>query len=238
MSVYSTEHRLGGNDVNMFRRLRTSVMFELMQDVSEQQNVLHGLDSASIRERGLFWAVIRQCAAVSRMPGYGERITLETWPGKPRHMLFPRYFRLLDSSGDVLVSVSSVWTLVDIESRKMVSPEKYGIQAAYEITGNELPLPRPPEPVRDGDEVLFTVPFSYADINGHKNNTRYFDLAEDGSSAAAAGKQLSEILVEYSAEAHIGDEIVLCRSEGEGRYTVSGSEDGRKLFTVSLRYRE
>ena len=238
MNVYRTEQLLSSKDVNMFRRLRSSVLFELMQDIAEQQNELLGLGRAAAQELGLFWVLVRQRAEISRMPERGERITLETWPGRTRHMLFPRYYRMLDASEAVLLSAASVWTLVDRESRKMVSPEKYSLSIPCEVTGNEIALPRPMKFIRDGANGAFTVPFSYIDMNGHMNNARYLDLAEDGSAFAGSGKPLNEITVEYSAEAHVGDKLSLCRRETGSSAAVSGSSGGKKIFSAVLQYRE
>ena len=238
MSVYRTEYRLGTRDVNRDDRLRTSVMFELLQNAAEQQNEILDLGQAAMQKAGRFWAVVRQRAEIARMPGFGEVITLETWPGQPRHALFPRYYRILTASGQTLVSVSSLWAVVRLDSRTMEFPEEAEFHTASLITGNETALPRPIQCVREGSPDRFTVPFSCIDRNGHMNNARYFDLAEDGASAAAEGKELLEVAAEYNFEARLGERICLYRSESGGQCTVSGRSGGKRLFSVSLQYRE
>ena len=81
----------------------------------------------------------------------------------------------------------------------------------------------------------FTVPYSFVDLNGHMNNTRYFDLCEDCVGAAAAGRKLKGIGVEYQNEARLGETLTLrWGAEGES-YFLSG-ETGRSVFRMRLDY--
>ena len=77
------------------------------------------------------------------MPEYDETITLESWPGETMHLLFPRYYRVLDEKGAVLLSASALWALVDQETRRMVFPDRHGVVIEGEVTGHEIALPSP-----------------------------------------------------------------------------------------------
>ena len=99
------------------------------------------------------------------------------------------------------MKASALWGLVDEKSRKAVFPERYGIEIAGVETGKEIDLPGPIRKLACDREKRFEVPYSFVDLNGHMNNTRYFDLAEDCVGAAAGGKLLKEIRTEYVNEA-------------------------------------
>ena len=144
MSVYSTQLRLRNKDVNLHRKLRTSVLFELMQEASIRHTEELGMGREMTLDRGLLWMVTLQRAEIARMPEYDECITLESWPGETMHLLFPRYYRALDEKGETLLSASALWALVDQESRRMVFPDRYGIVIPGAVTGHEIALPSPP----------------------------------------------------------------------------------------------
>ena len=235
MSVYTTELRLRNKDVNLHRRLRTAMLFELMQEASIRHTEELGMGRKMTLDRGLLWMVTLQRAEIARMPEYDERIKLESWPGETMHLLFPRFYRVLDEEGNTLVSASALWALVDQESRRMIFPDRYGVHVEGCVTGNEIELPSPPRRAEGGSTGSFTVPYSYLDLNGHMNNTRYFDLAEDRIPAAAEGRDLKEIQVEYSSEARLGDTLSVTVEQDGDRFYVSG-ETEKKIFRMCMAY--
>lgn len=235
MSVYRTQLTLRNKDVNLYRRLRTSALFELLQEVSIRHTEELGAGRALTLDRGFLWMVTMQRAEIGRMPEYDERVTVETWPGETMHLLFPRYYRLLDEAGHVLVSASAIWGLVDRESRRMIFPDRYGIAITGEVTGHEIALPTPIKKAEGELAAFFTVPYSYLDLNGHMNNTRYFDLAEDHIPAPAEGRRLTGISAEYVSEARLGDRIALTVEQTEQDFILSGDTD-KRVFRMRLRY--
>ena len=235
MSVYTTELRLRNKDVNLHRRLRTAMLFELMQEASIRHTEELGMGRKMTLDRGLLWMVTLQRAEIARMPEYDECITLESWPGETMHLLFPRYYRVLDEGGNTLVSASALWALVDQETRRMIFPDRYGVHVEGCVTGHEIELPSPPRKAQGGEASRFTVPFSYLDLNGHMNNTRYFDLAEDLIPAAAEGRALREIQVEYSSEARLGDTLSITLEQDGGCFFISGDTE-KKIFRMRLCY--
>lgn len=235
MSVFSAQLRLRNKDVNMHRQLRTSTLFELMQEASIRHTEELGMGREMTLDRGLLWVVTHQQAEIGRMPEYDERITLESWPGKTLHLLFPRYYRVLDEGGNVLLRASALWALVDQNTRRMVFPDRYGVEIEGVVTGNEIDIPSTPRRAGEGAVHDFTVPFSYVDLNGHMNNTRYFDLAEDRIPAAAEGRSLRRVAVEYANEARLGDTLRITTEQTGGTYFISGDTE-KKTFRMMMAY--
>ena len=235
MSIYRTELKLCAKDEKTSGCLRISALFELLQEVSSAHNDELFIGDEALSGGELLWVIARQRAEISRMPEYGESITAETWLGCPRHALIPRYSRLLDLNGHVLVSACAVWTLMDKETRTMVFGDIPVLRQNAVLTGNECTFPAPVARVRQGSDSVFTVPPSYADKNGHMNNARYFDLAESLMPPAAKRGKLREAIAEYSDEVFPGDTIKLSWQENDGRLIISGRGE-KKLFSVSLEY--
>lgn len=235
MEKFAIRHKLGGNDVNMHMDLRTSSMFSLMQQAASMHCDALGLGPEHTIGRGFLWVITRQKAEIFSLPKYEDDIILETWPGTTKHVIFPRYYRFLDSSGRVLINASAVWTLIDAKTRSLATYDRHGISLEGLVTGEELTLPRAPQPIDFSSEHRFTVPFSYIDINGHMNNTRYFDLTEDLTEPAAAGDKLRSIVVEYSNEARLGETLSISIGQDGKRYYVCGNTD-KPVFKILLDY--
>ena len=239
MSVYSQTLLLRSKDVDRYRRLRTSELFLLLQEAAIRHTEQLGMGRDKTLDRGILWVLLMQRAEIARMPEYDEEIVLKSWPGKTMHLLFPRYATLETSAGESLLKASALWGLVDAKTRKVVFPEKYGVEIDGIVTGEEIAMPSAVRRI-DGDyEQTFTVPYSFVDLNGHMNNTRYFDLAEDCIGAAAAGALLKEIAVEYQNEARLGETLSLrwgCQGDGSpDNFFLSGRTD-RDVFRMHLRY--
>ena len=235
MSIYTEELLLRSKDVDMYRRLRSSELFRLLQEASIRHTEELGVTREKTLDRGLLWMVTLLRAEIRRMPEYDEHITLESWPGETMHLLFPRYYRLLDAAGEPLLSASAIWTLVDAKLRRVVFPDRYGIRVDGETTGHEIALPSPPRLAEGGSTAEFVVPFSYVDLNGHMNNTRYFDLAEDLLPDAARERALREILVEYSGEARLGERMQI-RVEPDGSAFYLSGETEKRCFRMRFLY--
>ena len=235
MSIYSESLRLRSTDVDMFRRLRLSRLFELLQEASIRHTEELGMGREKTLDKGILWVLLMQRAEITRMPEYDEDIVLKSWPGRTMHLLFPRYYSLETAAGEALIRASAIWSLVDAKTRKVVFPERYGVAIEGVMTGEEIDLPRT-LPKQEGErEQHFTVPYSFVDLNGHMNNTRDFDLAEDCIGAAAEGRLLREIGTEYNNEARFGEALRLHWGEEAGEVFLSG-EGEKPVFRMKLKY--
>lgn len=236
MSVYREELLLRSKDVDMFRRLRTSELFRLLQEASIRHTEELGMGRDKTLDRGILWVLLMQRAEIVRMPEYDEKIVLKSWPGKTMHLLFPRYYSLETAGGEPLVKASALWSLVDEKTRKVVFPEKYGVVIEGVVTGEEIAMPGAVAKSACTQERDFTVPYSFVDLNGHMNNTRYFDLAEDSVGLAAGGKLLCGISVEYQNEARLSETLHLSWGGEEGKVFLCG-ETERPVFRMRMEYR-
>ena len=237
MSVYSRDYRILSSDTDALRRLRISRLFTLLQEASIQHTTELGMGRDKTLDRGLLWIVTQQQAKITRMPVYDEEVRIVSWPGRTMHLFFPRYYRIEDMNGGTLIESSAIWALMDSNTRKVVFPEKHGIEIEGTETGREIPLPAVPRAPKTDICTVFNVPYSYIDLNGHMNNTRYFDLCEDILPPGTRSRDLEVIQTEYSKEAPEGTAVSL-RAETDGSTCfISGETEGKKIFRVALTYR-
>lgn len=235
MSIYERRLRLVSSDVDMHRRLRTSVLFSLMQEAAISHTQELGMGREVTLDRGVLWVLGLQRAEIARMPVYDEDVVLRSWPGETMHVLFPRYTAVDTADGEPLIRAAALWTLVDERTRRLAFPEKYGVAIAGTVTGEEIGIPTAPQPIGYAERHPFTVPYSYVDLNGHMNNTRYFDLAEDHIPAAAEGRRLTSVSAEFSREARFGERFDLCVGQDGGAYYLSGEGESR-IFRMRFEY--
>lgn len=221
----------------MYRRLRLSQLFTFTQEAAIHHTEILGAGREKTLDRGFLWVITMQHAEIKRLPEYDEEITLTSWAGETMHVMFPRFFEIIDKSGECIIRGSAIWMLMDIKDRKMIFPDAEGISVKGIKTGGEYRLPTPIKPQDCDKNRQFTVPYSYCDINGHMTNRRYFDLAEDMTSLTQSGKTPKYVFVEYQGEAKRGDIIDIAYCENENSVFLNGEKDnGKKVFRLRMDY--
>ncbi len=222
--------------VDVRRLLRPSALFLMLQEIALDHSALLGLGTDATLHQNLLWVVTRYHVAIERLPQYEETVVLETWPGETRRVLFPRHFRMKTQDGEPLLRVSSLWVLIDGETRKMISPKQYGLTPVEGLTvGDELPVNVPADAIEPTRFETFTVPYSYLDLNGHMNNTRYFDLCTDLIADEVTDRKLVSISAEYQNEVHYREQLSVSIGQQNGRYTFTGTA-GHPCFRIGFRY--
>ena len=86
----------------------------------------------------------------------------------------------------------------------------------------------------------FAVPYSYCDLNGHMNNVRYLDLAEDMLEAPSRGIRFCKLDADFEGEAPRGARLELTWTESESGASVRAvnpAQDGaRPVFQLAMAY--
>ena len=233
MSIWRQDFRILSSDVDLTRRIRLSTLFSKLQEAAIAHTIELGVTRERTLDRGLLWTVTQYRLNVQRLPEYDSLVTLLSWPGKTMHLYFPRYFRLQDEKGQVLADAVSLWVLLGVATRPLVFPEDHGIEIPEEVTGHELPLPGrlPREEVTFSHS--FTVPYSYVDLNGHMNNARYYDLAQDILPEEVRSRKPLTLSSEYIGEARLGDTLSAGYALSENACYVCGSM-GKPLFRMKF----
>ena len=213
--------------------LSTRELFYWLQEIAGQQCVPYHLSGDDLRARGLMWVVLRYLVRAERWPAPGESLRLQTWPGATRHGMMPRFYRALDAAGDCVLSGSSVWTVVDRATRKMVNPDEHGVILETLVTGLEERKPSAPAKLPTTERLVYTVTEDVLDTNGHMNNTRYYDLAE--RCIGRIGQHPRRIVTEHQSEIRLGEQMTVSWGRDGERYYLEGVKDA-PVFRMELEY--
>ncbi len=234
---YSIKYKILSSDTDSSRNLRLSRLFTFLQEAAIAHTEELGAGREKTLDKGYLWVVTSQHVKINRLPVYDERIVLESVPGDMMHTFFPRHYRITGKNGEELLTASTLWMLMDAKNRTMLFPEKIGINIRGEAPSWTPFFPSTPKLPANGSETLFTVPYSYVDLNGHMNNTRYFDLAEDLMPSALRAKKIKEILSQYTSEATMGKTIAVNAGFTENEARIAGTGE-KSIFKLNLRYYE
>ena len=241
--IYRQKFTIAPTDVDRFGRLKPSMMLLYAQEVAGHHSDLLSHTYDSLAARGMFWAVIRNRIAVTRIPTEGQTITLETWPMPTTRTAYPRSTVAYDEAGRELFRSVSLWILMDLNQRTMILPGKSGVTVNGTLTGTELEAPKSLSPKALEGSAPRRVSFTDLDKNGHMNNARYLDWISDLlPSSFHQGHVLSDVTLCYLNEAREGQELdVTWGFSPEGELLVDihrpKGEDFDRIFSSKMSFR-
>ena len=241
-SIYTQEFKIADIHVDRFGKLKLSTLLYFAQEVAGRHFDRIAMTYEQLMEKGMFWAIIRQRVAITRLPMSGETIRVETWPMPNTRVAFPRSVVAFDTQGNELFRCISLWVLMDVESRAMILPGKSGILLPGTTQGNELPPPASLPAKQLLNHRNRTVCFTDLDRNGHMNNTKYLDwIADLLPSSFHEQHSPQEFTVCYLSEAREGQELTLSwEFTEEGTLNLDahrcGEEKTERIFSARLQY--
>lgn len=236
MSEFEREFtlRISECDVNSLWRL--GAMMTEMQETAGDHSDAIGCGRAALMKEGLAWVVARMEILMTRYPTFGERITVRTWHRPTRHRFFPRFFRITDGEGKIIAQASSLWLLMDLETRQSVDagrlptplPDNSGMP-------EEIPLPKGILSLETPETMhAYTSVYTDLDGNGHVNNTRYVDwLCNALGTETMTAHPPEKLTIHFDSEVR-AEQPVNMRLKRDGlRYQMTGIHDGRTAFEIS-----
>lgn len=179
--TYERKLTLLSDQVDMTRRMRMSELFRLLEEVSVAHTEGLGCTRAETLDKGLLWVITRQLIEIEEMPVYDDEITIRGWQGDMMHVFFPRFYEV-EKKGRVIIRGQALWALIDEATREIIMPEDYGIFLPGRPDSDDMMLPAIVIPKTAGEPASVTklvTGFSQMDINGHMNNTSYFNMIDD-----------------------------------------------------------
>ena len=232
MDVYERRYRLRNHHVGLGRKLKTATLFEFLEEASIAHTEALDMGRDKTLDRGLLWVILQQYLTIFRMPSYDEMITVRSWPGDTMHLLFPRYYEILDEEGTCIIEGSALWALIDENTRKAVFPEPHGIIINGNPNERKIDLPNAVHRRDTDHRETFVVPYHMCDLNGHLNNTHYFDIFEDFFYKDREPVNYSRIEAEYLSEVRLHEELSLSYGENEEDLFMEGSVKGKSAFRI------
>ena len=177
--LFTKAFTLEAMHTDCFGRAKPSALLYFAQEAAGAHCIQLGLDNDSLADKNLFWAILRNRVQITRLPQLGETITVKTWPMPTTRAAFPRAFAGYDEKGQLLFRCTSLWGLVNSQSRTMVLPGKSGIDLEGMLAGDELPAPESIG-IKELEKTAHTyVGYNLLDQNFHMNNTRDLDWITD-----------------------------------------------------------
>jgi medium-chain acyl-[acyl-carrier-protein] hydrolase len=215
-----------------------------MQEAAWENTKDLGISMFDLLERGLTWVLQRMRVEMFRYPKHGESITVETWASGRERVFLYRDFRIYTSDKELLGQATSVWLVMDVVKRQMVSVPDFIMEV--EIVPGQEPLPfakgKLPQLQEAQHEQQMPVRWHDIDLNRHVTNTRYLQWTLDTLPTEVLEQQLQEVDIIFRAESILGDTVISTAGSGEAEsiylHKLTSQETGKELVQARTVWRK
>ncbi len=229
-------------EVDFKDELKVSTALAYMEEVACASADELGFGYAYVKPKNYaFMLTNLHCEFVKPIP-LGKIVTVKTWPTPPTHVVFGREYQFLSEDGEVCLSATSRWCLIDMTSGKLL-PSKiidnqdystYNTRKLFEGVKWKIPA----FAIEEGEKRFsMTVANSEYDHNMHVNNTRYADyILNCFTVEELAAMRLKNFSISYIKQCKEGEILSFYRKKGEegGSFVQGFNEKGEIVVQASL----
>lgn len=172
----------------------------------------HGFGYSQMIKVHHAWVLSRLVIEMQQMPHTGDDFVIETWVDRLYRQFTDRHFTIYRSDGSAYGHATSIWALIDTNTRQPADLEQLpngGFSSAL-IPERHAPISTMGRMRMKNPELAYThkTSFSDLDINGHVNSIRYIELLLDYFSAQyIAEHPVRRVEMAYCLESYCGDQL-------------------------------
>ncbi len=180
-AVFEREYFLRTSDFDCFSNIRAAAVLDLFQDVAGCHAEILGCGREAEQAINRFWVLLNVKYEVLKQPEMFSKVKVVTWPIEPKGIRFRREYRLYNEKDELIIKGTSLWAVLDINTRRPVPVTDIYPHADEYLTEEAFPSePIKPEVVTVSEfSDEFAPKFSDFDFNNHVNNIRYTDFVLD-----------------------------------------------------------
>lgn len=228
--------KLYESDFDVTSCIKPRRVMELMQDAATTHADQLGIGWNYMDSQGLFWILSKVKVVFHKTLDRNTRdFKLYTWPVASNKLYLERRFEAVDAQGETLFSSSTLWMIIERDTRKIASRDVIAKYYNFDFDNAECGCGSNFDRVRKGEDYKLSysdkVTRSRLDINKHVNNTAYVDYAAD---VLGLEEKICEIEIVYHKELKLGDEVDVYFKREDGSLYVVGEKDGQTSFSVKL----
>jgi medium-chain acyl-[acyl-carrier-protein] hydrolase len=233
--IYTERFKVRVQEIDHNKKLQAPELVRLMQEASMQHTIALKASVWDLEAEQVSWVLVKKELHFERFPGWGEEITVVTYPSGLDRFLTYRDYKVLDTEGKTLATAATTWTLMHTAERRIVRiPERFNALVT-DIPGT-LPRAFDKLPIPDGPSIhseYFKIGFFHLDWNGHTNNVHFIRfMLESMPDDILFGKVLRSFRIQYKQEALLHDQLessVTPAGNDHYFHRVSRASDGKDI---------
>lgn len=230
--MYRINQRVKYSEVGVNKKVNMSQIVNYFQDCSTFNSEDIGLGINYLKESYRAWILVSWQIIVDRYPKFGENISIGTWAYGFSRLQGFRNFDIIDENNIRIAKANSLWVFVDTITGH---PTKITDDCRLPYGNDEKLkmdyLPRKIEVLKENSKILeeFKIPKMCIDTNGHVNNEKYIEIAEEYLPNDFVIKQMR---ADYRKSALLGDIIIPKVSYNDNIYTIELLDNENNPYVI------
>lgn len=226
-------------DVDFKDELKLSSLLSILEESACLSADELGFGYNDIAPRGIGFILANWYIEIYRPMTLRDRLTVHTWPMKPKNTIFFREFEVY-CDGIKVCSATTRWCMVDLKTFGVLPTSAFfeGDTREYNdfraIEFNSWRIPPVKAGVKKYEKVVSSSDY---DHYFHVNNTKYADFCLDAFSVdELEGKSLGTVQITYVKQCKYGEKLEFYRSdEGDISY-VEGRVNGEPRVRLKVEF--
>ncbi|MBW1708647.1 MAG: hypothetical protein JRG97_07420 [Deltaproteobacteria bacterium] len=210
-NIWEEDYAIRTYETDSTGRLSIISLCHLMQDAAEKHALKLGLAIQDLQSENLTWVLSRLALKVDSYPGWQDQIQVHTWPSGIKRLFALRDFRITDQSNHLYGAATSAWLIINAQTRRPIRIQRFIDKLNITESNRALPhgLDKLPALDQHKYEQRFRVRHRDLDLNQHVNNVSYIEWVVESIPAKIQTKGvLTELEINFQAEAHFGDHVI------------------------------
>lgn len=198
------------------------------------QNLGFGFYDAAINRNA--WVLSRLRIDIFEYPKWGQDFRIKTWPLGVDKLFALRTANFLDMQGNIFASLTSLWLIIDIESRRPQIPSRNPMLQGLNFSDEKNNIPWPEKLIPTSGYKLinkYTTRYSDLDINGHINNTRYAEWICN----ILQNKQVRNFEINFNHELLLNESVAMHQSEinqNKQSFICKKTDNDKEIFIAEI----
>ncbi len=236
--VFSENFTIRSYHTDLNRRLTIYKLCSFFQDIAGNHTIECGVGWETMQEQNVFWVLSRMKIHIVEFPEWRQKVKVSTWSNGSDGLFAYRNFLVEDESGKVFVKASSMWLMVNIETRRIVRPDDF--MRDFPLCAEKLFDVDPEKIPSLTDKQIFIpsiVTFTETDMNFHVNNVSYIErIINSFDFEYIANHSVVDFEINFIKEALPGDNLSVSREQvADNEFLCSINRESDEVEMVRTR---
>lgn len=204
-------------DVDFKESVRLTQMIGYLLHTAGRNAEENGFGIQDLHSKGSAWVASRLALEMYSYPKAKEMFGIETWIEDYGKVFTTRNFRITDDSGKTIGAGSSIWCMLDMESRKAIDLSGSDFSAFATRIPSLIDRPSKVSAVIGEPISRHRIKYSDIDINRHANSMKYIEWMVDLFPLDFFQKRdVRRIDINYLNEVYYGEKVDIYFSQNVG----------------------
>ncbi len=232
MATLTVHYHIRPQDVDFAQQQTFFALGNCLLDAASQSASSFGFGIEEFTQRRLSWVISRLHVETTRYASVNDDIAIETWPRDCNRLASARHFRIYDKAGLLIGEATSLWSVLDYDTRRPVNLLEQVDMRPFCIEQDvAAAAPKRIDELHTAPIATHTVRYSDLDFNAHTNSMKYIQWMLDTLDLAQFdGQHIAAIDINYVHEARFGEAVSILRADTADGYQFDLKSDAGHSF--------